>query len=143
MDTMLLKPIDSWPSQNKSWLNNIIDLNKPIPYKNSKPSLLSSDEISHQPGLVIGIEADPDRDDWSEWYARRIQFCQWTIQAKPGHPILRELILNITATTLASVQNPGVPVSEMIDPRFEEDYNVNYRHKRRHDETYKHSELKK
>ncbi|CAI4459283.1 BGN_3a_G0019520.mRNA.1.CDS.1 [Saccharomyces cerevisiae] len=142
MDTMLLKPIDSWPSQNKSWLNNIIDLNKPIPYKNSKPSLLSSDEISHQPGLVIGIEADPDRDDWSEWYARRIQFCQWTIQAKPGHPILRELILNITATTLASVQNPGVPVSEMIDPKFEEDYNVNYRHKRRHDETYKHSELK-
>ncbi|CAI4460050.1 CPG_1a_G0019820.mRNA.1.CDS.1 [Saccharomyces cerevisiae] len=142
MDTMLLKPIDSWPSQNESWLHNIIDVNKPIPYKNLKASPLSSDKISQQPGLVIGIEADPDRDDWSVWYARRIQFCQWTIQAKPGHPILRELILNITATTLMSVQDPGVPVSEMIDPRYEEDYNVNYRHKRRDDETYKHSELK-
>mgnify|MGYP002347277289 CR=1 FL=1 len=40
-------------------------------------------------GLVIGIEADPDRPDWAEWYSRRIQFCQWTIQAKAGHPVLR------------------------------------------------------
>lgn len=51
-------------------------------------------------GLVIGIEADPDRPDWAQWYSRRIQFCQWTIQAKPGHPILREIVANITLTTL-------------------------------------------
>ncbi|KAF2085548.1 glycosyltransferase family 32 protein [Saccharata proteae CBS 121410] len=52
-------------------------------------------------GLVIGIEADPDREDWAEWYSRRIQFCQWTIQAKPGHPVLREIVANITEETLA------------------------------------------
>lgn len=52
-------------------------------------------------GLVIGIEADPDREDWKEWYSRRIQFCQWTIQAKPGHPVLREIVANITHATLA------------------------------------------
>lgn len=52
-------------------------------------------------GLVIGIEADPDRDDWQDWYSRRIQFCQWTIQAKPGHPVLIEIVANITQTTLA------------------------------------------
>jgi alpha 1,6-mannosyltransferase len=52
-------------------------------------------------GLVIGIEADPDREDWKEWYSRRIQFCQWTIQAKPGHPVLREIVANITLNTLA------------------------------------------
>lgn len=46
-------------------------------------------------GMVIGIEADPDRPDWSEWYARRIQFVQWTMRAKPGHPILREVIARI------------------------------------------------
>ncbi|KAL7800125.1 glycosyltransferase family 32 protein [Trichoderma ceciliae] len=51
-------------------------------------------------GLVIGIEADPDRPDWSEWYSRRIQFCQWTIQAKPGHPVLRDIISRITNSTL-------------------------------------------
>ena len=51
-------------------------------------------------GLVIGIEADPDRDDWKEWYSRRIQFCQWTIQAKPGHPVLRNVVANITEETL-------------------------------------------
>ncbi|KAI2292480.1 alpha-1,6-mannosyltransferase Och1 [Ophidiomyces ophidiicola] len=51
-------------------------------------------------GLVIGIEADPDRADWKEWYSRRIQFCQWTIQAKPGHPVLRDTVANITEEAL-------------------------------------------
>ena len=51
-------------------------------------------------GLVIGIEADPDREDWRDWYSRRIQFCQWTIQAKSGHPVLRDVVANITEETL-------------------------------------------
>lgn len=52
-------------------------------------------------GMVVGIEADPDRPDWAEWYSRRIQFCQWTIQAKAGHPILREVVARITEKALA------------------------------------------
>ncbi|RSL46121.1 hypothetical protein CEP53_010474 [Fusarium sp. AF-6] len=52
-------------------------------------------------GLVIGIEADPDRPDWAQWYSRRIQFCQWTIQSKPGHPVLRDIIARITKQTLS------------------------------------------
>ncbi|KAH3537729.1 hypothetical protein KXW19_002250, partial [Aspergillus fumigatus] len=51
-------------------------------------------------GFVIGIEADPDRPDWHDWYSRRIQFCQWTIQAKPGHPILRDIVAYITEEAL-------------------------------------------
>jgi alpha 1,6-mannosyltransferase len=51
-------------------------------------------------GMVIGVEADPDRPDWHEWYSRRIQFCQWTIQAKPGHPILRDVVATISHETL-------------------------------------------
>lgn len=51
-------------------------------------------------GLVVGIEADPDRPDWKEWYSRRIQFCQWTMQAKPGHPVLRDLVATISEDTL-------------------------------------------
>ncbi|KAL1835842.1 hypothetical protein VTJ49DRAFT_5980 [Mycothermus thermophilus] len=60
------------------------------------PSSVPRDQV----GLVIGIEADPDRPDWKDWYSRRIQFCQWTIQAKPGHPVLRDVVTRITEHTL-------------------------------------------
>lgn len=77
IDTVGLKPIDDWISNSKLILE--------------KPNSV---------GLVVGIEADPDRPDWADWYARRIQFCQWTIQLKIGHPMLRELIIKITDITL-------------------------------------------
>ena len=51
-------------------------------------------------GLVVGIEADPDRPDWHDWYSRRIQFCQWTIQSKPGHPVLVDIVASITEEAL-------------------------------------------
>ena len=51
-------------------------------------------------GLIVGIEADPDREDWHDWFSRRIQFCQWTIQAKPGHPVLREIVASLTEEIL-------------------------------------------
>lgn len=71
------------------------ELLKPTP--NWLPSWLNPSDV----GLVVGIEADPDQPDWHKWYARRIQLCQWTIQAKPGHPALRKLISAITQKTLA------------------------------------------
>lgn len=77
IDTVSLKPIDSWMSANDTLYG--------------KPN---------NPGLVVGIEADPDRPDWADWYARRIQFCQWTIQAKKGHPMLREIVALITEITI-------------------------------------------
>ncbi|KAJ6110238.1 hypothetical protein N7486_002473 [Penicillium sp. IBT 16267x] len=51
-------------------------------------------------GFIAGIEADPDRPDWHDWYSRRIQFCQWTIVSKPGHPILRDMVAYVTEETL-------------------------------------------
>jgi alpha 1,6-mannosyltransferase len=51
-------------------------------------------------GLGVGIEADPDRPDWHDWYARRIRFCQWTIMSKPGHPVLVDIVASITEETL-------------------------------------------
>lgn len=77
IDTKVLKPVDTWISNNETIYGK-----------------------ENHAGLVVGIEADPDRPDWAEWYARRIQFCQWTIQAKKGHPMLRELIAKITELTL-------------------------------------------
>lgn len=67
---------------------------KPTP--NWLPSWLAPNAV----GLVVGIEADPDRPDWNDWYARRVQMCQWTIQAKPGHPVLRNIVTKITENTL-------------------------------------------
>jgi len=72
---------------------------KPTP--NWLPNTLSPEDV----GLVVGIEADPDRPDWKDWYARRVQMCQWTIQAKPGHPVLRSVIAKITETTLSRKRN--------------------------------------
>lgn len=51
-------------------------------------------------GLVVGIEADADRPDWHDWYSRRLQLCQWTIQSKRGHPVLRDIVATITEDTL-------------------------------------------
>lgn len=82
IDTLCLKPVEEWISNNQT-----------------------IDGAENNAGLVVGIEADPDRPDWAEWYARRLQFCQWTIQAKRGHPMLRELIARITELTLQRARN--------------------------------------
>ncbi|KAL2003869.1 hypothetical protein VTN02DRAFT_1891 [Thermoascus thermophilus] len=65
-------------------------------------------------GLIIGIEADPDRPDWHQWYSRRIQFCQWTIQAKPGHPVLRDVVATITEDTLR-MKREGILTKSKMD----------------------------
>lgn len=128
MDTHPLKPFNKWVSSSESTLYKQLYSGTLLPYKNVNRDLTTLP--SHEPGLIIGIEADPDREDWAQWYARRMQFCQWTIQSKPGHPLLRELILNITATTLKSVQ--GSPYSDdqnqMFDLKHLRDYDINYRY---------------
>ncbi|KAG0676744.1 membrane-bound alpha-1,6- mannosyltransferase Initiation-specific [Pichia californica] len=86
IDTSCLKSIDDWALFNPDYLLN--DENS-----NNEKNL-------NQIGLAIGIEADPDRPDWAEWYARRIQFVQWTIVGKKGHPFLRELISRVVEETL-------------------------------------------
>ncbi|CAL9728882.1 initiation-specific alpha-1,6-mannosyltransferase [Monosporozyma unispora] len=145
MDTFPLQNLNVWPSVNQSILETIRANDDIIPYKHKKgltdPKTTS---ISNEPGFVIGIEADPDRPDWNDWYARRIQFCQWTIQSKPGHPVLRELIMNITTTTLQSVDKVGKvsKYKDLIDHSHFYDYNVNFRAKRLHDPKYKHANLK-
>lgn len=65
-------------------------------------------------GLVIGIEADPDRPDWHKWFSRRIQFCQWTIQAKPGHPVLRDIVATITEDVLR-MKKKGILKNNKMD----------------------------
>ncbi|KAJ7461964.1 alpha-1,6-mannosyltransferase subunit [Mycena latifolia] len=74
-------------------------------------------------GLVVGIEADPDSEDWHKWFARRVQFCQWTLRAKAGHPVLREAVARITEETLRlqragafDTGGAGLDVMELTGP---------------------------
>ena len=67
---------------------------QPIP--NWIPEELSPSDI----GLIIGVEEDAQRADWRTKYIRRLQFGTWIIQAKPGHPVLREIVSQIIETTL-------------------------------------------
>ncbi|CAI1539561.1 hypothetical protein SEUBUCD646_0J02680 [Saccharomyces eubayanus] len=67
---------------------------QPIP--NWIPEELSPSDI----GLIVGVEEDAQRPDWRTKFIRRLQFGTWIIQAKPGHPILREIIAKIIETTL-------------------------------------------
>ncbi|VEU19624.1 DEKNAAC100708 [Brettanomyces naardenensis] len=91
LDTICLKPIDTWAPFNEQHVKRTFNAKQKYAFD---PQLMISPV-----GLTIGIEADPDRSDWADWYARRIQFCQWTIQGKRGHPMLRELIVRIVEET--------------------------------------------
>lgn len=66
---------------------------QPIP--NWIPDNVSPDEL----GMIIAIESDSDSPNWRDEQVRRLQFCQFVLQAKPGHPVLREIIANIVETT--------------------------------------------
>lgn len=73
VDTMPLQPIPNW-----------------IP-DNVDPSEL---------GLIISVGSESSSPQWRMENHRRLEFGQFVIQAKPGHPILREIIAQITIKTL-------------------------------------------
>lgn len=73
---------------------------QPIP--NWIPENVSPQEL----GMIIGIEVDSNSKEWKKEQARRLQFGQFIIQSKPGHPILREIIAEITEKTLKLQKRP-------------------------------------
>jgi alpha 1,6-mannosyltransferase len=63
-------------------------------------------DMPNQVGCVVGAEEDVDDLSWNpSLMPRRLQFCQWTIQAKSGHPIYRDLVARITELTLNHYNN--------------------------------------
>lgn len=73
-----------------------IDTDPLQPVPNWIPENVSPREI----GLIIGIENDANSPDWRSNYVRRLQFGNWIIQAKPGHPVVREVVAKVTENTL-------------------------------------------
>ncbi|KAJ7279099.1 nucleotide-diphospho-sugar transferase [Mycena rebaudengoi] len=84
IDTTALKPLREWlPRAGQAEVEN------------------NSNSNSATVGLVVGVEADGGKvPNWRAYFTRRVQFCQWTIQAKVGHPVLRAVVANITREAL-------------------------------------------
>ncbi|EGW30366.1 uncharacterized protein SPAPADRAFT_63218 [Spathaspora passalidarum NRRL Y-27907] len=66
---------------------------QPIP--NWTPENVSPTDI----GMIVAIDIDSSSPNWRQESARRLQFGQFVIQAKPGHPVLREVISEIVEQT--------------------------------------------
>ncbi|SCU79374.1 LAMI_0A08548g1_1 [Lachancea mirantina] len=73
-----------------------IDTNPLQPVPNWIPENVSPKEI----GLIIGVESDANSPDWRSNYVRRLQFGNWIMLAKRGHPVVREIVAKVTETTL-------------------------------------------
>lgn len=67
---------------------------QPIP--NWIPENVLPDEL----GMIVSIDSDTNLASWRLESVRRLQFGQFVLQAKPGHPVLREMIFQITENTL-------------------------------------------
>ncbi|KAI5956815.1 och1 [Candida jiufengensis] len=72
IDTFPIQPIPNWTPENVSPLDI---------------------------GMIIAIETDSNSPNWRQDSVKRLEFGQFVIQAKPGHPILREIIAEIIETT--------------------------------------------
>lgn len=82
------------------------------------PNWIPGDVDPRKIGLIIGIEHDAQDNTWKNDYVRRLQFGTWIIQAKPGHPIIREIVAQITETTLQRKKN------DEMNLNFRNDLNI-------------------
>ncbi|GEQ72748.1 hypothetical protein JCM33374_g6436 [Metschnikowia sp. JCM 33374] len=73
VDTMPLQPVPNWIPEN-----------------------VEATEL----GLIISVGMESTDKNWRSELHRRLEFGQFIIQSKPGHPILREIIAQITDITL-------------------------------------------
>jgi len=82
VDTVNLKPIGTWISS------------QPLVYGEN-----------NNPGLVVGVESSIEKRTWRKNFTRLLQLAQWTLQGKPGHPALLDLISHITEHTIMRYRN--------------------------------------
>ncbi|CCF60614.1 hypothetical protein KAFR_0K02580 [Kazachstania africana CBS 2517] len=66
------------------------------------PNWIPEDMNPNDIGLIVGVEHDAEHgsNNWKNKYIRRLQFGNWVIQAKPGHPVIREIVAHITEETI-------------------------------------------
>lgn len=74
---------------------------QPVP--NWIPENVSPTEL----GLIVAVGSDSTSANWREQSHRRLEFGNFVIQSKPGHPVLREVIALITEKTLREKASGG------------------------------------
>ncbi|GME95546.1 unnamed protein product [[Candida] boidinii] len=67
-----------------------------IPIPNWIPQNVKASEL----GMIIAVQTDTNDPNWRNMYSRRLEFATHVIQCKPGHPVLRDIIAQITVETL-------------------------------------------
>ncbi|EEQ40079.1 putative glycosyltransferase [Clavispora lusitaniae] len=72
---------------------------QPVP--NWIPENVSPTEL----GLIVAVGTDSRSASWRQENHRRLEFGNFVIQSKPGHPVLRDTIAHITQQTLREKAN--------------------------------------
>jgi alpha 1,6-mannosyltransferase len=69
--------------------------------------------------LVVGMEPNPRED--GKWMnaTRRVQFCQWTIAAAPGHPVFEKVVQHVQKSVAELSERYRLPVGELSPTREE------------------------
>lgn len=121
IDTEALKDLDSWLPVDSSPKTLSYDKN----LEQSKGS------INERIGLIVGVEGDlGDKGDFYKHFARRIQLCQWTFVAKPGHPALKMVIDTIAKNNnhylSKSIRSNNYDIMNWTGPGVFTDVIINY-----------------
>ncbi|KAJ3048324.1 membrane-bound alpha-1,6- mannosyltransferase Initiation-specific, partial [Quaeritorhiza haematococci] len=89
VDTMCLKPIDTWVKPpNDEWSGGVTS-SSPTP-----PPVTD----------IIGVEFYDGRTDWHRWFARQLQFSQWTFACESESKLLK-LVIDSAVARLYTLQN--------------------------------------
>jgi alpha 1,6-mannosyltransferase len=64
-------------------------------------------EYQNRTGLVVGVEYDVRDEALRADMELRVQLCQWTFMAKPGHPVMQHVVDRITAKLSEFDQGQG------------------------------------
>ncbi|PWN43310.1 hypothetical protein IE81DRAFT_288951, partial [Ceraceosorus guamensis] len=81
-DTQCLKPFSAWGRNATFW----------------SVSNLSLRQVTRPPSVILAVEADVgSNQEWFKWWARPLQFVQWTMGSAPGHPIFIDLLRRINS----------------------------------------------
>mmetsp|Transcript_5909 Transcript_5909/g.19017 ORF Transcript_5909/g.19017 Transcript_5909/m.19017 type:complete len:298 (-) Transcript_5909:436-1329(-) len=69
-----------------------------------------------QVGAIVGIESDSiGRKDWKRWFPREMQISQWTFAARPGHPILHDVVNRVLVKSDAMLALPELNDTSVME----------------------------
>ncbi|KAL7423036.1 hypothetical protein Q5752_002335 [Cryptotrichosporon argae] len=100
-DTACVRPIRDWATSPASpalppllaALPELAHLADPSSFPS--PDAAAAADADAGPGLLVALEADAPRSgaDWrAQHFTRGLQVVQWTLLAKPGHPVLLDVV---------------------------------------------------